>query len=150
MDDLQPVNRWETLEIGRRGSVVEVTLTRPDLLNRFDEALHREFAAALVEVRGLPEVRAIVLASTGTCFSAGGDTELIRAVHDDTPTRLRIIDQGRQIITSLIDLPVPIVVALQGDAIGLGASVVLVCDIIVAARSARLGDPHVHMGLVAA
>ena len=54
-----------------------------------------------------------------------------------------------RIIHALIDIPVPVVVALHGDAMGLGASIVLGCDIIVASRTARIADPHVKVGLVA-
>jgi enoyl-CoA hydratase len=145
MDD----GKLETLQIATRGPIAELTLTRPELLNRFDAALHREFPEALLELRRRPELRAIVLASTGKVFSAGGDTEFIRSVHDDTGFRIKVIDEGRLIINTLIDLPIPVVVALQGDAIGLGASVILACDAVVAARTARIGDPHVRMGLVA-
>lgn len=138
----------ETLQFISKGSVGELTLIRPELLNRFDAALHRDFADLLVRLRTC-DLRAVVLASTGKAFSAGGDFDLMRALHDDAAYRGRMIDEARHIITTLIDIPIPMVVALQGDALGLGASVVLCCDVVVAARTARLGDPHVRMGLVA-
>jgi enoyl-CoA hydratase len=139
----------DTLAINYDGSLAEVTLTRPDVLNRFDAALHADFITALAEVRHRGDVRAMVLASTGKTFSAGGDFELMRALHDDPHLRQASIDEGRRLISELIDMPIPIVTALQGDAIGLGATVVLATDAVVAARSAGLSDPHVAIGLVA-
>lgn len=129
--------------------VALVTLTRPETLNAFDGELHRDFTALVDDLRSRPGVRVVVLASTGKVFSAGGDFALMRQVHDDPVVRGRVLDEGRHLVMRLIDLPVPVVVALHGDAIGLGATVVLGCDAVVAARTARLSDPHVQIGLVA-
>jgi enoyl-CoA hydratase len=138
-----------TLSITVDGSVAEITLTRPEVLNRFDAELHRDFVDALLEVRGHEDVRAAVLASTGKVFSAGGDFEFMLEMRADTAKRIRSLDEGRLLLNTLIDIPFPIVTALQGDAIGLGATVVLATDAVVAARTAGLSDPHVNIGLVA-
>ena len=140
---------FETLTVERRDHVTELTLCRPDLLNRFDDALHVEFTAALRQVGADPGTRVVVLASTGKVFSAGGDFELMRAAHDDPNARRRIVDDGRALLNTLIDLPQPVVVGLQGAAVGLGATVALACDAVVAARSAWVADTHVNIGLVA-
>ena len=118
-------------------------------MNRFDSILHVELTRALEYLRAAPDVRAVVLASTGRYFSAGGDFELMMECHASMRNRLRIVDDGRKLFGTLTDLPQPIVVALQGDAIGLGASVALACDAIVAVKSANICDPHVRLGLVA-
>ena len=139
----------DSLSLTVDGHVAEITLTRPHLLNRFDFVLHRDFTEVLLELRGLTDVRAIVLASTGTVFSAGGDFELMLACRADVATRTRTLDEGRLLFRLLADVPVPVVVALHGDAIGLAATVALACDAIVAARTASISDPHVSIGLVA-
>ena len=131
------------------GPVAEITLSRPELFNRFDDVLHVELTEALAAIRGDEKVRAVVLASTGKVFSAGGDFDLKRAARADVATRLRIVDDGRRLLDALIGLPQPLVVALHGAAIGLGATVVLTADVVVAARTASLSDPHVQLGLVA-
>lgn len=140
---------FTTLSVSQAGGVAEITLSRPEILNRFDDALHQELTAALVDLRAQPDVRAIVLASTGKVFSAGGDFELMRSAHDDIIERCRIIDDGRRLLDTLLDVPQPVVVALHGAAIGVGATVVLACDVIVAARNTEISDPHVAVGLVA-
>ena len=139
----------KTLSLTIEGSIAEITLTRPELLNRFDFELHQDFTEVLLELRGLADLRAVVLASTGKCFSAGGDFELMLAGRADIATRTRMIDEGRLMFRLLADVPLPVVVALQGDAIGLGATVVLACDAVVASRTASIADPHVAIGLVA-
>jgi enoyl-CoA hydratase len=136
-----------TLEVS--DGIAEITLTRPELMNRVDAALHTELTAALDQIARRQDVRASVLASTGRVFSAGGDFELMRAAHDHPGERRQIADDGLRLLDALIGLPQPLVVALHGAAIGVGATVVLTADAIVAARSASLSDPHVALGLVA-
>jgi enoyl-CoA hydratase len=143
------IDRFERLQLTRRDAVAEVTLTCPDLLNRFDEQLHREFLDALVGLREHTDVRVVVLASTGKVFSAGGDFDWILELNDDIERRIAACDEARMLYETLIDFPVPIISAVAGDAIGLGASIVLACDAVIASRNVRLSDPHVAIGLAA-
>jgi len=129
--------------------VATVTLCRPTLLNRFDAVLHDEFADALEQIGKLPSVRAVLLRSEGKVFSAGGDFDLMRRAHADVSFRRSTIDQARNVLTALSTLRQPIVAAVQGPAVGLGATVTLACDVVVAARSASLADAHVGMALAA-
>jgi enoyl-CoA hydratase len=139
----------DTLSLTVDGHIAEITLTRPEVLNRFDFDLHRDFTQVLLELRDRKDLRAIVLASTGKVFSAGGDFELMIACHHDVAERTKLLDEGRLLFNLVADVSVPIVVALHGDAIGLGATVALACDAVVASRTAGLSDPHVAIGLVA-
>jgi enoyl-CoA hydratase len=139
----------DALTISYEGAVAEITLSRPDVLNRFDAVLHHRFTEALAEVRHHRDVRAVVLASKGKVFSAGGDFDHIVALRDDTALRIASVDEGRRLLHSLIDLPIPVVTALHGDAIGLGATIVLATDAVVSAPGVGLSDPHVAIGLVA-
>jgi enoyl-CoA hydratase len=129
--------------------VLQIILSRPELLNRFDATLHEELTHAVNEAGADPSVRAIVLASTGKVFSAGGDFELMRAAHDDGPTRRALVADGRRLLDAFLQLPQPVVAAVQGAAVGLGATIALACDAVVAARGASLADTHVNVGLVA-
>jgi enoyl-CoA hydratase len=129
--------------------VCEVVLSRPDVLNRFDSLLQGELKTVLMEIAKDESIRAVVLASTGKVFSAGGDFGLMQEAHDDENVRQEIVDTGRALLRSFTELNQPIVAAVQGAAIGLGATVALLCDAVVAARKARLADTHVQLGLVA-
>lgn len=127
----------------------ELQLSRPELLNRFDSALHGELIDALDELAADDTVRAVLFTSTGKFFSAGGDTEFILAAARDPKQRMRMVDEGRRLFHALADFPKPLVVALEGDTYGLGATVVLLCDAVVTAPDVKIADTHVRMALVA-
>jgi enoyl-CoA hydratase len=131
------------------GGVIELTLSRPEVLNRFDGELHQTLTEELARIRRRDEIRSIVILSTGRVFSAGGDMDLMQAAHDDGEVRRKIIAQGRDLFSALLGLEQPVVVGLQGAAIGLGATIALTCDAVVACRSASIADTHVNVGLVA-
>jgi enoyl-CoA hydratase len=129
--------------------VREIIFCRPDLLNRFDEVLHHELTETLVATGTDDRVRAVVLGSRGVAFSAGGDFELMENAHKDAITRRGIVADARRLLDAFLVLPHPVVAAVQGPAVGLGATIALACDAIVMARSAALADTHVNVGLVA-
>jgi enoyl-CoA hydratase len=140
---------FHTLRDDLHGSILVITLNRPGMLNRIDAPAHAELTAVLRGLRTRDYVRCVVLASTGKAFSAGGDLQDVVALQADPTRRQAMIDAGRTLFTALLDTAVPVVVAMQGDAHGLGATIVLTCDAVVAARTARISDAHVPMGLVA-
>jgi len=143
------MSNFRTLTISRRQRITIITLARPEMLNRFDDDLHVELTDALAELSSDSETLCVVLASTGKVFSAGGSTDLIRCAHSSLQERLRIIEDARKLLFTLLEVRQPIVAAMQGAAVGLGATVVLACDAVVACRSAHIADPHVRMGVVA-
>lgn len=141
---------YESLTITRSDAgTCEIVLSRPEVLNRFDNVLQRELESVLTQVAADASVRVVVLASTGEAFSAGGDFALMQEAHDDEVARRDIVDAGRALLGAFIHLRQPIIAAVQGAAIGLGATVALLCDAVVAARRATLADTHVQLGLVA-
>lgn len=140
---------YEAVEVRDEGFVREIVLNRPEVLNRIDEPLHRDLIPIFQELKYPGDIRAVVLSSTGKHFSAGGDLNEVFALHKDPAKRAAMAEQGRQLLHALIDTPVPVVVALQGDAHGLGANIVLACDAIVAWKGAKLSDAHVRAGMVA-
>ncbi|WP_037075961.1 enoyl-CoA hydratase/isomerase family protein [Pseudonocardia spinosispora] len=140
---------YQSLTISRADGIAEVQLSRPELLNRFDDVLHRELTAALTELAADVEVRAVVLSSTGKYFSSGGDTAMMLAANRDAQVRLAMLDDGRRLFHALGDFPKPLVIALAGDTYGLGATVVLLGDAVVTAPEVKIADTHVRMALVA-
>lgn len=129
--------------------VAQLTLNRPDVMNRFDATLHTEFTAALDTLRHDTQIRALVIASTGKIFSAGGDFDYILRQNTDIEERTAVNNESRELFESLINLPMPVIAAVQGPSVGLGTTIALACDAVVACRTARLSDPHVAIGLVA-
>src|SRR5437660_11627976 len=116
-----PLLERPTLTVTSVDRVATLTLTRPDLHNRFDAELHDDFVDAVAALRAAPEVRAAVVASTGKVFSAGGDFDFMLKAHHDLRFLLDHVEVGRRLVLGLLELPIPVVAALHGPAIGLGA-----------------------------
>jgi enoyl-CoA hydratase len=130
------------------GAVRVLTLNRPATLNAIDGDLHLALLKALSDASDDDSIRAIVLTGKGRAFSAGGDIDMIRNMRADTALRRRVLQQGRQIFDLVSRVPVPIVAAVNGPAVGAGCTLALLCDIAVMADDAHLADPHVAVGLV--
>ena len=138
---------YETLSFSRSGAVLTVRLNRPQALNAVSATLHTELSRVFAEIAADASVDAVVLTGEGRAFSAGGDLEWFR---DITPAQLdALFVEARKIILDLVELPQPIVSAVNGVAAGLGATLALFCDVIYAADNARLADPHVRIGVTA-
>lgn len=129
--------------------VCEIVLCRPELHNRVDAELHVALTETLSRLADDPGVRAIVLSSEGRSFSAGGDFALMETAHGDSMARRGIVEDGRRLLNAFHVLGQPVVAAVQGPAIGLGATLALSCDAIVAGPAASFADSHVQIGLVA-
>jgi enoyl-CoA hydratase len=139
----------ETIRVERHGQVLTATIDRPDsALNAVGAALHRDLWELTRDLVTEHEARAIVLTGSGRAFSAGGDMSWFPELR--TVEQLHALRrEGKQIVWNLLDVEVPIVCALNGPAVGLGASLALLCDVIVMADTATIADPHVQVGLVA-
>lgn len=138
-----------TIRLARNGRLLTITFDRPDTLNAFDLAMHNELVDALAFAKDDPGSDVIVLTGAGRAFSAGGDLNHI--AHNAAHPENAVIEVGvgRQIVLTLLDIDKPVVCRMNGHAIGLGASIALLCDVIFAHEKAKIGDPHVGVGLVA-
>ena len=139
---------YETLELRCEGHVAEMRMTRPDIHNRFDQLLHQEMTVALQELQQDDSVRAVLWTAEGKHFSAGGDMESILAGNEDFKQLMAQIDEGRHLYRTFAELHKPLIVALNGHTFGIATSLILTADAIVSVPTARISDPHVHMGLV--
>jgi enoyl-CoA hydratase len=143
------VSDYSCIRSTRDGHVLRVVIDRPgDDLNRVDATLHHELTALFAELKRERDARAILVTGAGRAFSAGGDFAWFPELQE--PGRLEALRlDARQIVWDLLDVPAPIVCALNGHAMGLGASIALLCDVVLMAESATIGDPHVRVGVVA-
>ncbi|WP_068076764.1 enoyl-CoA hydratase/isomerase family protein [Novosphingobium lentum] len=131
------------------GHVAKLTFNRPEVLNSMDEVMTGEIVSIIEKLRRPGNVRVLIIASTGKCFSAGGNFDEIHRLIENYDARMEAYDNGRRVIQGMAEIAVPVVIALQGDAYGLGTSLALSGDVIIASRNVRIGDPHVKVGLVA-
>lgn len=140
---------YKCIRVERDGKVLRLTLNRPDVLNAVDEELHNELARIFYDVALDHEAKVVVLTGEGRAFSAGGDVELMQRGIDNPDRSKKGFVEGKRIVFSLLEIEKPVICRLNGDAIGLGATLALLCDMVIAVDSARIGDPHVRVGLVA-
>jgi enoyl-CoA hydratase len=140
---------YRTISVERRGRVLVLTLDRPDALNAVNAALHAELARVFTEVRHDAEADVVVLTGRGRAFCAGGDIGWMQAAIEDPALFEETGRQAKDIVFGQLDLDKPVICRLNGHATGLGASLALLCDIIIAQENAKIGDPHVPVGLVA-
>lgn len=142
-------SRYQFLKVEKQDGLAIVTLNRPDRLNAIHPPMHLEVEDVWVDLDRDPEVRAIVLTGAGRAFCAGGDIQGMRERGFDPVRGIAPTRGGRHLIRNMLEVEAPIIAAVNGDAVGLGATLALFCDVIFAARNARIGDPHVRVGLVA-
>ncbi|HUP73153.1 MAG TPA: enoyl-CoA hydratase/isomerase family protein [Acidimicrobiales bacterium] len=124
--------------------VSTITFNRPAQLNAFDPDTVEEFQSVVRRVDLEPSTRAIVLTGAGRAFTAGGDIRTFGAKHDP-----RVNRRGWHLVHRMLEIEKPIVAMVNGPAIGLGLTIALLCDSVVMADDATIGDPHVNLGLVA-
>jgi 2-(1,2-epoxy-1,2-dihydrophenyl)acetyl-CoA isomerase len=126
-----------------------ITLNRPDRLNAFNEAMHRELMAALDEVEADRSCRALVLTGAGRGFCAGQDLSDRVFEEGKAPDLAWTLENlYNPLVRKLRSLRLPIVCAVNGVAAGAGANIALACDIVLAARSAKFIQAFAKLGLV--
>jgi enoyl-CoA hydratase len=140
---------YNTLAITQRGNILCVTLNQPDKLNAISPEMEEELLRVFENLRRDRSVDVVVLSGAGRVFSAGGDLSRHPALAADLKLVKQEFELAKRFIHTLLDVEQPIICRLNGDAIGLGATLALYCDLIVATDTARIGDPHVRVGLVA-
>jgi enoyl-CoA hydratase len=138
---------YQLLEFERQDGVLTVSLAPKTPLNSVNGQLHAELATVFATIRRDPSVDAVVLTGENGAFSAGAEVSWLHGLTIDDLDPL--FDEGYRIVMDLIDLPQPIIAAIEGPAVGLGATIALFCDVKFAAADARIGDPHVRIGVVA-
>ena len=138
-----------TIGVALEGDVLVATIDRPDSeLNAVDDQLHADLATLFSLLKRERRARAVLLTGSKRAFSAGGDFAWMPSLR--SVERLhRLRRDAKQMIWDLLDVEVPIVAGVNGPAVGLAASLVLLCDVVVMAETAVIADPHVRVGVVA-
>jgi enoyl-CoA hydratase len=133
--------------------ILRVTLDRPERRNALSPEMHDEIAPLFARIAADREVRVVVLTGSGDkAFCVGADFSGMQqnnesgAYQDGFP---ELMHGSAAVVRAQLAVPQPMIAAINGDALGLGASLALFCDITLMAEHARLGDPHVKAGLVA-
>ena len=123
---------YQNISFARVDGILTVTLNRPDALNATDERLHWELSRVFADIARDRETRAVILTGAGQAFCAGGDLK-----HGLSMNRAQtdaMVEEGRKIIMDILEVPQPIIAAVNGYAMGLGATLALFSDIVIASE----------------
>src|SRR5450432_2956526 len=133
------------------GSIAVLTLNRPEVRNSLSEALIAELHAALKDVHDDTNVRAVVIAANGPAFCAGHDMKELTARRDDADRGrgyfAEIMNACSVMMQAIVQLPKPVVAAVQGVATAAGCQLVASCDLAIASEAASFATPGVDIGL---
>ena len=135
----------------RDEAVAVITLSRPHALNAMSQDVMQALDSILDSVSADETIRAVVVTGAGKAFSAGGDLVEFAALREAGPHHL--IDAlafNQRVLEKLQSLPTPVIAAVNGAAVAGGLELVLCCDVVIAASSARLGDGHAQYAIIPA
>ena len=131
----------------QRGPVHILTLHRPDKLNAADLELQRRLLERWQALQHDDGTRVAILTGAGRGFCAGGDVEILRQFDSNEGLRAELGHIHRETLRAMLTLPMPIIAAVHGPAVGFGAELAALCDFVVMGSDAYLSDPHVQQGL---
>lgn len=140
---------YKYLAFTKNGRTLTLTFNKPDVLNSMTAEMHEETSRAVYDVGMDHSIDIVVITGAGKAFSAGGDIGGMREMYDKPEMFETSILEAKKIVFGLLDCEKVLIAKVNGDAVGLGATIALFCDIIIAADHARFGDPHVRVGLAA-
>jgi enoyl-CoA hydratase len=140
-------SRYHYLSTERKDKVLILSFNRPESLNAINAEFHTELSQIFADIAQDRDTEVVLLTGKGRAFCAGGD---IKWFQDMTPQQLdALFVEARKIIIDMLEVEQPIIAAVNGPATGLGATLALFSDVIFAAENAKIGDPHVRVGVVA-
>ena len=141
--------KYTSLGVAVADRVATLTLQSGEKFNGVNWQMHHELGSIFNDLAHDECVDVIVLTGAGNAFCAGANLQWLKQQLDEPPTPRDTRHGGRAIVLGMLDCPKPIVARVNGDAIGLGATLALLADIVIAVDTARIADPHVRIGLVA-
>jgi 2-(1,2-epoxy-1,2-dihydrophenyl)acetyl-CoA isomerase len=134
------------------GGVATITLDRPEKLNAYTTEMGDDVVEAFAAAKGDAAVRAVILTGAGRAFCAGVDLEHLKAHmaggNASSKAKLGEEDFLRKLPLDLLTYPKPVIAAINGPAIGVGVTMILPCDVRIAAENAKLGVTFAKLGLL--
>ena len=140
---------YKYIAFKKSGRTMTMTFNKPDVLNAMTAEMHEETSRVFYDLGMDHSIDIVVVTGAGKAFSAGGDIAGMQEMYDKPEMFETSILEAKKIVFGILDCEKVLICKMNGDAVGLGATIGLFCDIIFAADHARLGDPHVRVGLAA-
>ena len=149
---MKSYDHYENIRVEKSEGIARLTLNRPDFRNAISHETHKELEQVWLDLSADDEVKVIIFTGEGKTFSAGGDVKnMARRAGSVEGLKFALKTPGetRRMLQNILEVRQPIIAAVNGDCVGLGATLALFCDITVIANEAKFGDTHVKVGLVA-
>lgn len=130
-----------------KGAIATLTVNRPKALNALNRAVLEEIARVLRDARHDRSIRVLIVTGAGDrAFVAGADIAAMAEM--STTDGLEFTRLGHRVMQTIEDLPIPVIAAVNGFALGGGLELALACDLMVASEKARFGQPEINLGLI--
>lgn len=142
---------FETIRFERRDGAAWIVLNRPEAMNSMSPQMVCDIDGALDAVESDATLRCVVLTGSGRAFCAGADLKAVKSLGDAAGQEAALrsfLGHATGLLQRIERLPLPVIAAVNGLALAGGLETVLVCDLVVAAESARFGDAHAKYGLI--
>jgi len=136
-----------TLQHCASGRIAYISLNRPEALNALTSQMMDEFAQVMRDVADDSDVACVVLTGVGRAFCAGADLA-VNTIELDQPAAEAMLAAATGMVTALVNLPMPVVAAVRGGALGVGASLAFAADLVVAADTSYFRLPFLSVGLM--
>ncbi|MEM7722228.1 MAG: enoyl-CoA hydratase [Pseudomonadota bacterium] len=137
---------YETLIVDTEDHIALIKLNRPDALNALNAQMLQELSKAITSAQENDKVRCIVLTGSDKAFAAGAD---IKEMAEKSFVDVFTSDQFGTEVDSLLRCRKPIIAAVAGYALGGGCELAMMCDFIIAADTAKFGQPEINLGVIA-
>lgn len=138
----------EELLVTAEGGLRIVTLNRPADLNASTTEMLLAYPRLFSALAQDPAARVAILTGAGRAFSAGGDMNHFVKTLEDADFARAVQENARRTIHGFIDLPIPVIAAVNGPAVGWGATMATLCDIVLMSEKSFMAEPHINIGLV--
>lgn len=142
------MENWECINLEIGSSWALISLSRPKVLNALNQQLLGELLEAVMGISAIPEVKVLIITGVGDkAFAAGADIAELKSVENATRAE-QLASFGQMVFSSIEQLSIPVIMAVNGFALGGGCELALAGDIILAAENANFGQPEVNLGVI--
>lgn len=138
---------YETIQLKREGRRATLRINRPDALNAMNEVVLKELADVFESLKNDSQIQVLVLKGEGRAFSAGGDIKMMLEMENPNDFK-PVMDNVTRLMLAFYQLPMITVAQIHGAAAGIGFSLALACDYVVAEENSKLAMNFIGIGLV--
>lgn len=141
------MSNFQNLRLELDGPIATITMARPKALNALDAATIDELAQAVDAIEANSEIRGLILTGEGKAFVAGADISTMPSMTKEQAVEFS--EKGSKLFRRIELLPIPVLAAVNGFALGGGCELMLSCDFAIASTAAKFGQPEVNLGIIA-